>query len=135
MMPNTKSLRRWSQNEGKCDVAHSANVTLSKVVSRERRTSVAHRTHQSRKPGKRSQGSSALQPAQTLTEQAYRLIVEQIVTLRLKPGEILSEQGLSATIRIGRTPIREALQRLAREGLVTILPRKGILVSDINPRH
>lgn len=70
----------------------------------------------------------------TLTEQAYRLIEEQIVTLRLRPGEVLSEQMLSGTFKIGRTPIREALQRLAREGLVTILPRKGILVSDINPR-
>jgi DNA-binding GntR family transcriptional regulator len=75
------------------------------------------------------------QPAETLTEQAYRVIEEQIVTLRLKPGDILSEQMLSASSKIGRTPIREALQRLAREGLVTILPRKGILVSDINPRH
>ena len=72
--------------------------------------------------------------ADTLTEQAYRLIEEQIVTLRLKPGDVLSEQMLSATFDIGRTPIREALQRLAREGLITILPRKGILVSDINPR-
>lgn len=71
---------------------------------------------------------------ETLTEQAYRLIEEQIVTLQLKPGDVLSEQMLSATFEIGRTPIREALQRLAREGLVTILPRKGILVSDINPR-
>ena len=71
----------------------------------------------------------------TLTEQAYRLIEEQIVTLRLKPGDVLSEQMLSATFKIGRTPIREALQQLAREGLVTILPRKGILVSDINPRN
>jgi len=57
------------------------------------------------------------------------------VTLRLKPGDVLSEQLLSATFGIGRTPVREALQRLAREGLVTILPRKGILVSDINPRN
>src|SRR6202011_3528190 len=73
--------------------------------------------------------------AETLTEQAYRLIEEQIVTLRLKPGDILSEQMLSASFRIGRTPIREALQRLARGGLGTILPRQGILVSDINPRH
>ncbi|MBV8791204.1 MAG: GntR family transcriptional regulator [Pseudolabrys sp.] len=71
---------------------------------------------------------------ETLTEQAYRLLEEQIVTLRLKPGDVLSEQMLSAQFKIGRTPIREALQRLAREGLVTILPRKGILVSDINPR-
>lgn len=72
---------------------------------------------------------------ETLTEQAYRLIEEQIVTLQLKPRDVLSEQMLSANLRIGRTPIREALQRLAREGLVTILPRKGILVSDINPRN
>jgi DNA-binding GntR family transcriptional regulator len=57
--------------------------------------------------------------ADTLTEQAYRLIEEQIVTLSLKPGDVLSEQLLSATLKIGRTPIREALQRLAREGLVT----------------
>ena len=73
--------------------------------------------------------------AETLTEQAYRLIEEQIVTLRLPPGEILSEQMLSAAFGIGRTPIREALQRLAHEGLVIILPRKGILVTDLNPRH
>jgi DNA-binding GntR family transcriptional regulator len=72
---------------------------------------------------------------ETLTEHAYRLIEEQIVTLRLKPGDVLSEQLLAATFRIGRTPIREALQRLAREGLVRIRPRKGILVSDINPRN
>jgi DNA-binding GntR family transcriptional regulator len=74
-------------------------------------------------------------PAETLTDQAYRLIEEQIVTLRLKPGDVLSEQILSAALRIGRTPIREALQRLANEGLVIILPRKGILVSDLNPRQ
>jgi DNA-binding GntR family transcriptional regulator len=83
----------------------------------------------------RSLRRASLPAARTLTEQAYGLIEEQIVTLQLKPGEILSEQMLSATCRIGRTPIREALQRLAREGLVVILPRKGILVSEINPRH
>src|ERR1700754_363334 len=71
----------------------------------------------------------------TLTEEAYSEIEERIVTLRLKPGEVLSEQQLSASLKIGRTPIREALQRLALEGLVRILPRKGILVSDINPRE
>lgn len=73
--------------------------------------------------------------APSLTERAYQLIEERIVTLQLKPGEVLSEQGLSATLKIGRTPIREALQRLAREGLVTVLQRKGILVTDINPRN
>ena len=78
---------------------------------------------------------SVLRQVETLTDHAYRQIEERIVTLRLKPGEVLSEQSLSATLKIGRTPIREALQRLALEGLVRILPRKGILVSEINPRQ
>jgi DNA-binding GntR family transcriptional regulator len=72
--------------------------------------------------------------AETLTEQAYRQLEEQIVTLQLEPGEFLSEYALAEGLAIGRTPIREALQRLAREGLVTILPRKGILVSETDPR-
>ncbi|HUL90117.1 MAG TPA: GntR family transcriptional regulator [Pseudolabrys sp.] len=88
-----------------------------------------------RAAGAAKAGKDALPHGDTLTERAYRLIEEQIVTLRLKPGNVLSEQILSTTFDIGRTPIREALQRLAREGLITILPRKGILVSDINPRN
>jgi len=72
--------------------------------------------------------------SETLTDQAYRQLEEMIVTLQLLPGEVLSEQAMSKRLQIGRTPIREALQRLAREGLVIILPRKGILVSDTNPR-
>jgi DNA-binding GntR family transcriptional regulator len=71
---------------------------------------------------------------QTLTERAYRELEERIVTLQLKPGKFLSEYALSNSLKIGRTPIREALQRLSREDLVTILPRKGILVSETDPR-
>ncbi len=70
----------------------------------------------------------------SLTDQAYARLEELIVTLQLPPGEVLSESSLARQLNIGRTPIREALQRLAREGLIVILPRKGILVSDINPR-
>ncbi len=72
--------------------------------------------------------------SETLTDKAYRELEERIVTLQLKPGEFLSEYALSSSLEIGRTPIREALQRLAREDLVTILPRKGILVSATDPR-
>ena len=68
-----------------------------------------------------------------LTEQAYHLLEEKIVTLQLEPGEFLSEYALVSQLGLGRTPIREALQRLAREGLVLILPRKGILVSPADP--
>jgi DNA-binding GntR family transcriptional regulator len=92
-------------------------------------------SEQARRTRSRRNGIKRAPRADTLTEQAYRVIEEAIVTLRLAPGHVLSEQMLSATYKIGRTPVREALQRLAREGLVTILPRKGILVSDLNPRQ
>jgi DNA-binding GntR family transcriptional regulator len=55
-----------------------------------------------------------------------------IVRLELRPGSAVSEAMLSERLGIGRTPIREALQRLARERLVQILPRRGVIVSDIN---
>jgi DNA-binding GntR family transcriptional regulator len=77
-------------------------------------------------------GNRVSDDAETLTDRAYRQIEELIVTLALPPETILSEQSLAARIGIGRTPIREALQRLARDGLVVILPRRGILVSQIN---
>ncbi len=70
----------------------------------------------------------------SLTERAYKELEELIVTLRLKPGEVLSESGLAKRLNIGRTPVREALQQLAREGLVLIFPRRGVVVSEINVR-
>jgi len=73
-----------------------------------------------------------LAPAPSLTDRAYAEIEEMIVTLRLAPGSAVSESELSGLLGIGRTPIREALQRLAREHLVAIFPRRGIFVTDIN---
>lgn len=70
----------------------------------------------------------------TLTERAYRELEELITTLALPPGMVLGEQNLAQRLGIGRTPIREALQRLARDGLVVVMPRRGILVSEINVR-
>ncbi len=71
-------------------------------------------------------------PQQTLTDRAYTALEEMIVRLELRPGSAVSEAMLSQRLGIGRTPIREALQRLARERLVQILPRRGVIVSDIN---
>jgi DNA-binding GntR family transcriptional regulator len=69
----------------------------------------------------------------TLTEKAYRALEEDIVTLRIPPGTVVSEAILSRRLGVGRTPVREALQRLAREWLVVIMPRRGIVVSEIDP--
>ncbi|HVY42533.1 MAG TPA: GntR family transcriptional regulator [Hyphomicrobiaceae bacterium] len=70
-----------------------------------------------------------------MADQAYRLLEERIVTLQIPPGEFLSEYALAVQLGLGRTPIREALQRLAREGLVVVLPRRGILVSEADPKE
>jgi len=84
-----------------------------------------------------SKKPARLSPArpETLTEQAYNRLEEMIVTLSLAPGAALSEQALSAMLGIGRTPIREALQRLGHEGLVRVLPRKAIIVTDTDPNR
>jgi DNA-binding GntR family transcriptional regulator len=68
----------------------------------------------------------------TLTDLAYGKLEEIIVTLQIPPGTVLSERTLMQRLKIGRTPTREALQRLAHDGLVVIIPRRGIMVSEIN---
>lgn len=67
----------------------------------------------------------------SLTEKAYRILVQRIVTLDLAPGSVLTASRLIQELKIGRTPIREAVQRLIAEGLVTHLHHRGMLVTDI----
>jgi DNA-binding GntR family transcriptional regulator len=70
-----------------------------------------------------------------LADIAHSKLEELIVTLELSPGSLWSESMLSDRIRIGRTPVREAVQRLAWERLVTIIRRHGIQISDIDPHE
>jgi DNA-binding GntR family transcriptional regulator len=66
------------------------------------------------------------------TTRAYQLLEEKIVTMELAPGSLLSETELAVQLGLGRTPVREALQRLAAEHLVEIMPRRGVRVSVID---
>ena len=68
----------------------------------------------------------------SLSEQAYQQIRRMIIRLDLAPGEVVREDALQRQLGIGRTPIREALQRLAREQFVTVVPRRGMLVSRLD---
>jgi DNA-binding GntR family transcriptional regulator len=70
--------------------------------------------------------------AQSLSDRAYFAIRELIVTLELSPGSIVSERGLQKRLGVGRTPVREALQRLEGESLIEVYPRRGIFVSNVN---
>lgn len=80
----------------------------------------------------KSEAGSKCANGETQAQYAHRLIEEMIVTLALPPGSRISEQSLSTQLGIGRTPVREALQRLAYERTIKILPRSGVIVSDID---
>jgi DNA-binding GntR family transcriptional regulator len=73
-----------------------------------------------------------LESNETQANQAYRILEEMIVTLEIPPGSRISENSISRRLGIGRTPVREAMQRLAREGTLRILSRAGAIVSDID---
>lgn len=67
----------------------------------------------------------------SLSTKAYQIIRKKIISLELAPGSIVDENDLMDELGFGRTPIREALQRLALEKLVTIVPRRGMFVTEI----
>jgi len=72
--------------------------------------------------------------ALSLADQAFYAIRELIVTLELAPGAVVNERELIERLAIGRTPVREALRRLAQEKLVEVYPRRGIFVTTVDVR-
>lgn len=76
--------------------------------------------------------NAAPPPHPPLSEQAYQQIRRQIIQLELAPGDVLREHELQEQLEIGRTPIREALQRLAREHFIQVIPRRGMFVTTID---
>lgn len=70
--------------------------------------------------------------APSQNEQAYALLKDALTTLAYKPGEYLNTASLMDELALGRTPINHALHRLANEGLVQIIPRKGVMVSPLS---
>lgn len=76
----------------------------------------------------------SLQPKVKLTDIAYQKLEKAITMLVLEPGCSVSEQQLCELTQIGRTPVREAVQRLAREHLIVVLPQRGLFIPEINIR-
>lgn len=70
--------------------------------------------------------------ARTIGDSVYLSLREEILTLRLKPGEELNIKDLSASLQISRSPVRDALMRLASESMVDIFPQRGCRVSLID---
>jgi DNA-binding GntR family transcriptional regulator len=67
-----------------------------------------------------------------IAQRAYLDLRERIVTLRLAPGTLLREEELMRELAIGRTPLREAIKRLALEDLVEVQPRSGTFVTSVD---
>ncbi|WP_245436311.1 GntR family transcriptional regulator [Mesorhizobium tamadayense] len=74
--------------------------------------------------------SPAFEPVAT---KAYRVLEHMIVTLELAPSSFVTEGALIERLGLGRTPVREAIQRLAWEGLLDVRPRAGIAVAPLHP--
>jgi DNA-binding GntR family transcriptional regulator len=71
-------------------------------------------------------------PDLSQNEQAYAQLKQALITLAYKPGDYLSTASLMSELALGRTPINHALHRLSTEGLVQIIPRKGVIVSPLS---
>ena len=75
-----------------------------------------------------------IQPV-SLADKAYQAIRELIVSLALAPGAVIDERELMEELGIGRTPVREAVRRLAQERLVEVYPRRGMFVTGVDVRE
>jgi DNA-binding GntR family transcriptional regulator len=70
-------------------------------------------------------------PPAALSDRIYATVKHRILTCSMLPGSRIVEKDLCAEMRVSRTPLREALNRLALEGLVSILPFRGYVVADL----
>lgn len=69
---------------------------------------------------------------QSISQVAYAVIRRKILCNEFKGGQAIDESSLARQCELGRTPIREAVQRLAREGLLRVIPRKGVVVTELS---
>jgi len=72
-----------------------------------------------------------LDPGESLVSQIYRILWDALVTLKILPGQLVSEKEIAAVLNASKTPVREALIRLEEVGLVTVVPKSGTYVTSI----
>ncbi|MDB5648918.1 MAG: bacterial regulatory s, gntR family protein [Hyphomicrobiales bacterium] len=74
----------------------------------------------------------AMPEPQSLRDAAYEAIKHRIITCAFRPGEYINEAFVSATLGIGRTPVHQAIDRLMLEGMLDVIPRKGVIVKPVS---
>jgi DNA-binding GntR family transcriptional regulator len=68
----------------------------------------------------------------SLTEVAYEAIKQKIITLQFGPGTYLNVASITEVLGIGRTPVHQAVRRLTHDGMIEIMPRKGMIVKPVS---
>jgi GntR family transcriptional regulator, rspAB operon transcriptional repressor len=117
----------------------SAIAVKAKAKSAAKTPARAKSSTTARPPRQRGKATASTKPpppvapkaegrSQSLVQQAYESIKERIINLYFLPGQYLNEAAVCAQLKLGRTPVHQALQRLHLEGLVEVLPRKGVIV-------
>jgi DNA-binding GntR family transcriptional regulator len=106
---------------------------MIKQTSSKKRTPASHaRKKSQRQPPNpsdgRASGAAASTKSSSLTQQAYEAIKEKVITLYFLPGQYLNEGAICELLHLGRTPVHQALQRLQQEGLIDVVPRKGVII-------
>jgi DNA-binding GntR family transcriptional regulator len=69
---------------------------------------------------------------ESLRDVAYKAIKHHIITCIFKPGDYLNEAYISNLLDLGRTPVHQAIDRLVLDGLVEVIPRKGVIVKPVS---
>ena len=77
-------------------------------------------------------GFTAEREPLSLRDAAYEAIKHRIITCTYRPGEYINEANVSAMLGIGRTPVHQAIDRLMLEGMVDVMPRKGVIVKPVS---
>ena len=73
-----------------------------------------------------------LDPKESLVKQIYSILWELIITISLKPGQVMSEKEISESLKASKTPVREAIIKLEETGLIQVVPKSGTYVSPIS---
>lgn len=83
-------------------------------------------------PARKRPAAGADDESVLLSDRAYAALRDRLITLAIAPGAAIDEEALSRDLGMGRTPVREALRRLALEGLIVVYPRRGTFASSVN---
>ena len=77
-------------------------------------------------------GDNTVTQTQRASDQAYEVLREMILDLRLPPGTVVNEQQIATDIGFGRMPVREAIARLSGDRFITVVPRRGTFVTPLS---